>query len=356
MLKQPVTHLVYCIIENGIPDTFTRLSDAQEPVSRIRYKDIAVVIREVDARIAEELNFDETTLDQPLKTADFEERLKNWLAEYQQTNIDIFRHYTMLPLRFGTMVDHKAGVKRFLASNYMHIKWALQKLKGKAEFVVQLSWDLKAILQEISQSKQWLDKARESIDLANKIEVGRLLFETADKKKKEIVDSVHRKLSAVSLDSSDGKYTDGLVIMNRSYLIDKTEERLFDEAMTELGRDNESYLSFKYIGPIPPYSFVPLKFERGSFELIDEARKILLLPERASFEEIKASYRKLSLKYHPDKNPSDQQSSERFKRIDEACKLLELYCYSCGMGIGSRKKKYSFAKKDVEETFIVNRK
>ena len=42
----------------------------------------------------------------------------------------------------------------------------------------------------------------------------------------------------------------------------------------------------------------------------------------ASDEEIKKAYRKLSLKYHPDKNIDDDFFSERFKEVQEAYEAL----------------------------------
>ncbi|MFQ5816270.1 MAG: GvpL/GvpF family gas vesicle protein, partial [Candidatus Hydrothermarchaeaceae archaeon] len=161
---------------------------------------------------------------------------------------------------------------------------------------------------------------------------------------------------------------DESMIMKRSYLFEKAAERAFDRAMAELGEETESYLRIKYVGPGPPYSFARLEFSKGNFEVIDDARRRLSLPERARLEEIKASYRRLSLKYHPDKNPGDEQSSERFKQIDGAYKILEAYCSSCRGspafdvpgGLKNPKSKtenatYSFAKGDVEKAFIVRR-
>jgi curved DNA-binding protein len=50
--------------------------------------------------------------------------------------------------------------------------------------------------------------------------------------------------------------------------------------------------------------------------------KILGVDRKASQEEIKKAYRKLALKYHPDRNPDDGSAEERFKDINEANQVL----------------------------------
>jgi len=51
--------------------------------------------------------------------------------------------------------------------------------------------------------------------------------------------------------------------------------------------------------------------------------KILGVSKDASQDEIKQNYRKLALKYHPDKNPGNRESEERFKEIGEAYEVLK---------------------------------
>lgn len=46
------------------------------------------------------------------------------------------------------------------------------------------------------------------------------------------------------------------------------------------------------------------------------------IPQNASAEDIKKAYRKLSLKYHPDKNENDVYFSDRFKEVREAYETL----------------------------------
>jgi len=50
--------------------------------------------------------------------------------------------------------------------------------------------------------------------------------------------------------------------------------------------------------------------------------EILGVSRQASQEDIKKAYRKLAMKYHPDRNPNDTQAEEKFKEISEAYELL----------------------------------
>ncbi|XP_068312170.1 dnaJ protein ERDJ3B-like [Pyrus communis] len=50
--------------------------------------------------------------------------------------------------------------------------------------------------------------------------------------------------------------------------------------------------------------------------------EILQVPKGASDEQIKRAYRKLALKYHPDKNPGNEEANKRFADINNAYEVL----------------------------------
>jgi molecular chaperone DnaJ len=51
--------------------------------------------------------------------------------------------------------------------------------------------------------------------------------------------------------------------------------------------------------------------------------EILRVPRDATHDEIKKAYRKLALKYHPDRNPDDKNAEEQFRQASEAYETLK---------------------------------
>ena len=50
--------------------------------------------------------------------------------------------------------------------------------------------------------------------------------------------------------------------------------------------------------------------------------KILEVPENADISEIKKKYRKMVMKYHPDRNAGDERAVKKFREITEAYEVL----------------------------------
>jgi len=52
---------------------------------------------------------------------------------------------------------------------------------------------------------------------------------------------------------------------------------------------------------------------------------LLGVDRNVSEDEIKKAYRKLALKYHPDRNPGDKQAEEKFKEVSEATRFSPIH-------------------------------
>ncbi|HEY9547244.1 MAG TPA: DnaJ domain-containing protein, partial [Solimonas sp.] len=50
--------------------------------------------------------------------------------------------------------------------------------------------------------------------------------------------------------------------------------------------------------------------------------EVLMVEKTVSEDGLKKAYRKLAMKYHPDRNPGDHTAEENFKEISEAYEVL----------------------------------
>ena len=65
--------------------------------------------------------------------------------------------------------------------------------------------------------------------------------------------------------------------------------------------------------------------------------KILEVPENADISEIKKKYRKLAMKYHPDRNAGNEEAAKKFREITEAYEVL---------GNEKKREEYDFKRKN----------
>ncbi|GEM_PF-378346 len=289
----------------------------------------------------------------PLRTATFDQLEKGAIIEsilkHEEVNSRLFTNRTVVPVRFGTIADDPVQVKELLKKIYLQVKAALKRLEGKIELVVRASWDPQAVLEEV---KGEIMKGEFGlVDLQEKIAIGRRLFEAVETRRRATIETIHKRLYPLAVDFSVGREGTEEMIFDRSYLIQREKEPLFDEAVNHIANKYEDRLAFKYLGPLPPYSFTRLEITRGNFEAVDEARKTLESPEKASLEQIKASYRRLSLLYHPDRNPDDPGAEESFRNVTRAYEILEAYCEANPWLEEGRI--YSFVREDVESVVMV---
>ncbi len=80
--------------------------------------------------------------------------------------------------------------------------------------------------------------------------------------------------------------------------------------------------------------------------------KILGVEKSATKDEIKKAYRKLAMKYHPDRNPGDKSAEEKFKEITEANEVLVILKKEKNMILlGANWKQYQNTGKGFDDFF-----
>ncbi|MFA4880496.1 MAG: GvpL/GvpF family gas vesicle protein [Candidatus Doudnabacteria bacterium] len=357
---------IYSIIRESKEKSFGTTGINNQEVSLLHCKDIAAVVSPMPI-----INFDR--LDK--------KELTRHVAAHQRVNEEVMsakggsasggKDYDVVPMKFGIIAPSPEEVLRILEKAYLQFKIALKNIAGKTEFAVQVRWDPKKLLEELANTNPEIRKLKQKVALKGsilgmpmKLKLGKLIQKEAEIQRRTFIDDIHASLRNLSLDSTSNKLTDEEMIANLSFLIEKVKESELDKKMQELGKKYEGKLRFKYIGPMPPYSFVKINLSLGNFELVNRARKLLGLVEEATLDEIKKTYYALAHQYHPDKHQTEPEKVQnQIKKIIQAHSILENYCQSCDElaphqnlvgGEGKvENRKYSFKEEDVKNSLII---
>ncbi len=338
---------IYGIIKQNKQKSFGFIGIDNQEVKLVHYQDIAAV-----------------TSDSPiinLDRLDKKELLKH-VATHQKVNEEISKKYDVIPMSFGIIAPTTNEVLSILEKASLQFKTALKKISGKAEFIVHVCCDQKKLLEELVNTNPEIRKLKESLStrsevlgLSLKLKLGKLIQQQAEAQKQAYLEDIQTFMNSLADDFTSNKLIEDEMIANFSLLIEKAREAELDRKMAELGKRYEGKLSFKYIGPMPPYSFVNINLSLGNFELIDEARKLLGLYEQASLDEIKKAFYFLAHQYHPDKQQNNwEKIQEQMKRINQAYNILENYCQGCDKSVRKIKgRNYSFKEEDVKNSVMI---
>ena len=262
------------------------------------------------------------------------EVLGHHLVEHQTAVEKIMRDYTIIPFKFGTIVEGKSEVEKVLQSGYTEFKEKLQIMDKRIELDVVALWnDLNTIIKKIGEEDDQIKTFKDEIikrspeeTLQDRIKIGSMIKDALDEKRGSLQSEMLDFLKEKVVDFQKHELMDDKMILNCAFLLDKDKEKEFDQALNELNARFNEEINFKCVGPLPPYSFSTIELKKVGCAEINEARKLLGLNEEVTIDEIKESYRQLTLKFHPDNNPDDQNLKKRFEEIARAYKLLSNYC------------------------------
>jgi len=270
----------------------------------------------------------------PVSHSDFSQlppqKVLQYLAEHQRVLEHVMTRSTVIPVKFGTVVNDEQRVAGILNAGREEFTIALDRHADKAEFDLAVSWvDLPAVLAEIandesvvSMKTQIASKAEPSMQ--QRIALGQLVKQLLDKKSQNIASRLVVALRAKWPDVIVNPTRDDSVLLNAAVLINRGQERQFDQMLEELNKSYQNRLNFRSVGPLPPYSFATAEVKTTSVADLDAARRTLELGDSASLVDIKAAHRRCLKEHHPDKNPASD-AADRVKEISAAYELLEEY-------------------------------
>ena len=240
---------VYCIIRHQAAREFGEIGiGGSARVYTVHHEDLAAVVSDTPIVI-----YDPTR--------------ENVLA-HEFVNETVMREFTVIPMSFGTLFRSEEDVGQLLRSTYEAFTDVLEKMKDKIEFGVQIRWDRERVVESIEHDNDEIRKLKDEITrnassstYFARMQLGRLIEGALEESAGRYVATVHEELKRVSVASRSNKVIGDRMIMNAAFLVNRSDEKAFDEAVKELSRRYEHLLVFKYTGPWPPYNFVNIKLK-----------------------------------------------------------------------------------------------
>jgi len=172
----------------------------------------------------------------------------------------------VLPLRFGIVLrDEEAVAEELLEARHDELAALLERFERLVELRVKAFYVEEAVLREIVRSDPAiarLNEATRGIPEASlhphRIRLGeavaRALAVRRESDARAILASLRPLAEEVVVEESDASRA-----FTASFLVDRDHVGAFDLAMDELARAHEGLITFKYLGPLAPHSFVSFR-------------------------------------------------------------------------------------------------
>jgi hypothetical protein len=257
------------------------------------------------------------------------ERLR-YLVIHQRVIEQVLDKYPVLPVKFGTILRSLDEVREVLISFRSRLEKAFEEVDGAVEIDLSATWDLGSLFKEIKREPEiatLLQPATEVSErtLLTRIRVGELVHEALERRRKEYRHRTVDELAPLIRDAQPNPLPSDEVVLNIAFLVERARLADVAAAVDRLGLEFENRMAFRYVGPLPPYSFATISFCRLSVAQVASAAQVLGLSGQTTRAEVRSQYRTLAAYYHPDRNPGDSLAQERFAALAEARDILMRY-------------------------------
>lgn len=196
---------------------------------------------------------------------DYDNSRRNMLAHTKVLEAVMARH-TLLPVCFGTVgSDAETIIEKILRARRDELVGLLGQMHGRMELGLKASWREETLFDEVLAENPAIRKLRDSLvgrspDQSHyeRIQLGELIGQALQRKRQEDEERVLERVRPFVHKTRLNKVIGDRMIVNAAFLVDEALEPGLDAAVRAMDEEWGDRLSFKYVGPVPPYNFVTI--------------------------------------------------------------------------------------------------
>jgi Gas vesicle synthesis protein GvpL/GvpF len=181
-------------------------------------------------------------------------------------------HATVLPVRFGMIVDNQAILQARVASHATRLTNALKDIEGRIEVGIRFAFGDGVVVREVGEERHDLRRKGDALAKRNanetyyeRIDLGREVEAAmAAKRKNEglritaLVQPFSVRLEKLGISDDNG-------ILNLALLVEKDKAEALAAAVDAIDAEKPGRFLIRYTAPVPPYNFVRI--------LLDDEKK-----------------------------------------------------------------------------------
>ncbi|MBU0880943.1 MAG: GvpL/GvpF family gas vesicle protein [Candidatus Omnitrophica bacterium] len=269
--------------------------------------------------------------------------------------------HTIIPMRLGTFAQDEAETKYVLACGHTVIKDIFSKISNAIEIDITATFnDFNSAIKEASEDeeikefKERLLANPKAVTVDDQMKVGLMVKEALDRIREGYSKRIQASLKNVSHNFKAHELMDDKMVANIAFLMDKAKHKDFEMKVERLNIEFNEKLNFRCVGPLPPYSFYTLEIKPLNYEEIDWAKKRLgILDDITSKNELKKAYQRQAVSTHPDRNPNMPGAGKEFDEVNKSYKILTEYCEALEQAGPVRDEKSLSGTSQKENTMLV---
>lgn len=194
------------------------------------------------------------------------------LIAHQRVLEEAMQYSDIVPFAFGTVADNDRVVAReLLRARFDELQDTLTSLHGRRQYTLRVFWNRERLFAEILAENEEIRGLRQAIggqpDNATyfeRIRIGELTASMIGLKTDQEADRILEALEPLADDTRTDTNPTDMMVVNAAFLVAKEHEPALDNRIEQLADEQADRLAFRYIGPMPPYSFVGLAGSGGT--------------------------------------------------------------------------------------------
>jgi hypothetical protein len=187
------------------------------------------------------------------------------LAAHQEVLKRLMAQGAVLPMSFGIIADGPKAIQKILARNQVALLKQLQRVAGKEEIGLRVTWDVPNIFDYFVTTHPELRALRDELfggyqepSQENKIELGRLFDRLLNEDREIYTERVEEILCRYCFEFKRHKARHEREVMNLACLVGREALARFEAGVFEAAALFDYNFAFDYSGPWAPASFVDL--------------------------------------------------------------------------------------------------